>query len=241
MEKIKLSAKKRVERGRRTKKGKLEGLVPAVVYGKGVPTESLWINALDFKRLIKKAGESTLINLDIDGKNPRNVIIYEMQRDPVRDQFIHVDFFQVKMDEKIKTEVELVFIGESPAVKELSGVLVKNMDKVEIECLPADLPSSIEVDISPIKTFDDYIYIKDLNLGKGVETEIDPETVVALVSPPRSEEELKGLEEKVEADVTEVEGMVKPDQPGEEGLEAGEKDPEKKEPEKKEEKKSKEK
>jgi large subunit ribosomal protein L25 len=236
MEKIKLSAKKRVERGRKTKKGKLEGLMPAVVYGKNVPTESLWVNVLDFRRLIKKAGESTLIDLDIEGKDHRNVIIYEMQRDPVRDQFIHVDFFQVKMDEKIKTEVELVFVGESPAVKELSGVLVKNMDKVEIECLPADLPSSIEVDISPMKTFDDYIYVKDLKIGKGVEIELDLETVVALVSPPRSEEELKGLEEKVESDVTTVEGMVK-----EEPAEAGEKEPEKKEPEKKEEKKSKEK
>jgi large subunit ribosomal protein L25 len=223
MEKIKLSAKKRVERGRKTKKGKLEGLMPAVVYGKNVPTESLWVNVLDFRRLIKKAGESTLIDLDIEGKDHRNVIIYEMQRDPVRDQFIHVDFFQVKMDEKIKTEVELVFVGESPAVKELSGVLVKNMDKVEIECLPADLPSSIEVDISPMKTFDDYIYVKDLKIGKGVEIELDLETVVALVSPPRSEEELKGLEEKVESDVTTVEGMVK------------------EEPEKKDEKKSKEK
>jgi large subunit ribosomal protein L25 len=140
------------------------------------------------------------------------------------------------MDEKIKTEVELVFVGDSPAVKELSGVLVKNMDKVEIECLPADLPSSIEVDISPMKTFDDYIYVKDLKIGKGVEIELDLETVVALVSPPRSEEELKGLEEKVESDVTTVEGMVK-----EEPAEAGEKEPEKKEPEKKEEKKSKEK
>lgn len=191
-------------------------MIPAVVYGKGVESESLWVKSLDFKRLLKKSGESTLIDLGIDGKDNRNVIIYGTQKDPVSDVYTHIDFFQVKMDEKIKTEVELVFVGESPAVKESGGVLVKNLDKIEVECLPADLPSSIEVDISSIKTFDNYIYVKDLKIGKGVEIKLEPETVVALVSPPRTDEELAGLEEKVEADVTKVEGVVKPDQAGEE-------------------------
>ncbi|HEX7586262.1 MAG TPA: 50S ribosomal protein L25 [Patescibacteria group bacterium] len=216
MEKITLEAKKRIERGKKTKKGKSEGMIPAVVYGKGVESESLWVKSLDFKRLLKKSGESTLIDLDIDGKDNRNVIIYGTQKDPVSDVYTHIDFFQVKMDEKIKTEVELVFVGESPAVKESGGVLVKNLDKIEVECLPADLPSSIEVDISSIKTFDNYIYVKNLKIGKGVEIKLEPETVVALVSPPRTDEELAGLEEKVEADVTKVEGVVKPDQAGEE-------------------------
>jgi len=209
MEKVKLEARKRLERGKKTKKGRAAGMIPCVVYGKGVASESLWIKDLDFKRLIKKAGESTLINLGIEGKESRNVIIYETQKDPVSGAYAHIDFFQVKMDEKIKTEVELVFVGESAAVKETGGVLVKNLDKVEVECLPADLPSSIEVEISSIKTFDDYIYVKDLKIEKGVEIKLEPETVVALVSPPRSDEELEQLEEKVEADVTKVEGVVK--------------------------------
>ena len=212
MEKIKLEAKKRTERGRKTKKGKLEGKIPAVVYGKGVESESLWVKSIDFKRLLKKSGESTLISLDIEGKDDRNVIIYETQKNPVSGTYTHIDFFQVKMDEKIKTEVELVFVGESPAVKESGGVLVKNLDKIEVECLPADLPSSIEVDISPIATFDDYVYVKDLKIGKGVEVKLDSGTVVALVSPPRTDEELAGLEEKVEADVTKVEGVIKEEQ-----------------------------
>jgi len=209
MKKIKLEAKTRLERGAKVNKGRQSGLIPAVVYGKAVAAKSLWISTLDFKRLIKKSGESALIDLDIDAKEQSNVIIHEMQKDPVTGNFDHVDFFQVKMDEKIKTEIELVFVGESAAVKEAGGVLVKNLDKVEVECLPADLPSSIEVDISSIKNFDDYIYAKDLKVGSGVELKVDLETVVALVSPPRSEEELKGLEEKVEADVTKVEGVVK--------------------------------
>lgn len=209
MERIKLGAKTRLERGAKVNKGRQSGLIPAVVYGKTFAAKSLWVNNLDFKRLIKKAGESSLIDLDIDEKEQRKVIIYEMQKDPVTGQLDHVDFFQVKMDEKIETEVELVYIGESPAVKEEGGVLVKNLDKVKVKCLPGDLPSQIEIDISSIKNFDDHIFAKDLQVAKGVEIDLDPEMVVALVAPPRSDEELKELEEKVEADVTKVEGVVK--------------------------------
>lgn len=209
MEKIKLDAKIREERGKKVNKGRKAGLIPAVTYGKGSEPQSLWINALDFSRLIKKSGESVIIDLSIGEKNGYNVLIHEMQQSPVSGNISHIDFYQVKMDEKIETEVDLVFVGESPAVKELGGVLVKSLDNVEISCLPANLPSSIEVDIAAIKNFEDHIYIKDLKISKEVEVKNDPETVVALVTPPRSEEELSSLEEKVVEDVTKVEGVVK--------------------------------
>lgn len=220
MDKVKLAAKTRDVIGKKTAQGKKEGLVPAVVYGKKVDSKNLWVKALDFERLLKKAGESTIIELDVDGKDKRNVIIYEIQKDPVTSRYIHADFFQVRMDEEIETEVELVYVGEAPAIKELSGVFVKNMDEITVKCLPADLPSEIKVDISGLKTFDDYIYVKDLKIPEKVKIEIDPETVVALVTPPRSDEELAGLSEKVEEDVTKVEGVVKPETPAEEGTEA---------------------
>lgn len=209
MEKVKLAAKAREVFGRKTRSGKKQGLVPAVVYGREVKTQSLWIKALEFAKLLKEAGESTIIELDIDGKDKRNVIIYETQRDPVTSRYIHADFFQVRMDEEIETEVELVYVGEAPAVKELGGVLVKNIDGITVKCLPADLPSEIKVDVSSLKTFDDHIYIKDLEISDKVKIELDPETVVSLVTPPRSEAELESLEGKVEEDVTKVEGVVK--------------------------------
>lgn len=211
-EKIKLAAKTRDIFGRKTNKGRKEGLIPAVLYGRGIDTMNLWVKALDFKRLIEKTGESTMISLELDGKkDSRNVIIYEIQKDPVTDNFIHVDFFQVRMDQEIKTSVELVYLNEeeAPAVKELGGVLVKNIDSIEVRCLPGDLPSRLEVDAIKLKTFGDYIYIKDLNISDKIKIDLDPETVVALVTPPRSEEELSKLEEKVEEDVTKVEGVVK--------------------------------
>lgn len=209
MDKAKLEAKSREEKGRQTNKGRREGLIPAVVYGKKVPSKNLWVADLDFKKLLQKSGESVIIDLDIDGQDRRNVLIHEIQADPVKDKYLHIDFFQVKMDEKIETEVELVLVGEAPAVKELGGVLVKNVDKVKVKCFPVDLPSHIEVNVSGLATFADHVYVKDLKVSDKVEVEIDPETVVALVAPPRSEEELSTLEEKVEEDVTKVEGVVK--------------------------------
>ena len=183
--------------------------MPAVVYGKGIAAQSLWVNSLDLSRLLKKSGESVIIDLSIDGKNGRNVLINELQREAVSGKYQHVDFYQVNMAEKIEAGVPLEFIGESEAIKALGGILVRSIDEVEVECLPADLPSHIEVDISVIKTFDDHILIKDLKISDKVKIKLDPETVVALVTPPRSEEELAGLSEKVEEDVTKVEGVIK--------------------------------
>ena len=234
MDKILLEATTREVLGRKTNKGRREGLIPAVVYGKGVASKNIWVKLLDFRRLIKKSGESTVIDLKIDKKDDRNVLIYDTQKDPVRDNFTHIDFFQVRMDEEIETEVELEFIGEAPAVKELGGVLVKNIDAIEVKCLPADLPGSITVDISSLKTFEDRITLGDLAISKKIELSIDLETVIALVAPPRSEEEMSDLETKVEADVTKIEGVVKEDA----SIEGAEKKDEKKE-EKKEEKKNK--
>ncbi|MFZ2226070.1 MAG: 50S ribosomal protein L25 [Candidatus Moraniibacteriota bacterium] len=209
MDKIALEAKARDVLGRKTNKGRKEGLVPAVVYGKGVASKNIWVKLLDFKRLIKKSGESTVIELKIDEKDNRNVLIYDTQKDPVRDNYVHIDFFQVRMDEEIETEVELEYVGEAPAVKELGGVLVKNIDAIEVKCLPADLPGSITVDISSLKTFEDRITLGDLAISKKIELSIDLETVIALVAPPRSEEEMSNLETKVEADVTKVDGVIK--------------------------------
>ncbi len=215
MDKIALAAKSRDVLGRKTNKWRKEGLIPAVVYGKGIEGKNIWVKLLDFKRLIRKSGESTVIDLKIDEKDSRNVLIYDTQKDPVRDTFVHIDFFQVRMDEEIETEVELEYVGEAPAVKELGGVLVKNIDAIEVKCLPADLPSSISVDISSLKTFDDRITLGDLNISKKIELSIDLETVIALVSEPRSDDEMSGLDTKVDADVTKVAGVVKETAPAE--------------------------
>jgi large subunit ribosomal protein L25 len=224
---------------KRTKKDAIEagkGNIPCILYGKGIENEMIWVDGKVFGKVYEEAGESTIIKLALEGNGERNVIVKDVQKDILTSMPIHVDFYQVRMDEEIEAEVELEFIGESPAVKELGGVLVKNMDKIEIKCLPGDLLSKIEVDISRIKTFDDYIYVKDLPIPEKVEVSIDPETVVAMVSEPRSEEELADLEKEVKEDVTQVEGVVKEEKP-EDGEGGGEEKKEEKAEEKKEEKK----
>jgi large subunit ribosomal protein L25 len=235
MEEIILKATVRKELGKKVNVGRKSGMIPAVLYGKGVGNDNLWIKALDLKRLLNKSGESVIINLEVEGGKKYSVLINEMQKNPVSEDYIHVDFYRVKMDEAIETEIELIFVGESKAVKEAGGVLVKSLDKLKIKCLPKDLPSHIDVDISSLDTFDDHIAIKDLKINPAIEIKIDLETVVASVAPPRSEEELKELEGKVEEDVTKVEGVVKEVPEGETPAEPAEtaKAPKAEKPEKK--------
>lgn len=195
-----------------------QGQIPAILYGHRVKNLSLKIDAKSFVDIFHKAHESTIFSLKVAGeKKPRNVIIKEVQRDPTSQAYLHVDFYQVKMSEKITAEVALKFTGRAPAVKELGGVLVKSLDSIEVSSLPADLPAEIEVPINGLETLDDVIYVKDLVVPAKVQVLERPDEAVVSVTPPRSEEELAELEEEVEEKVEEVEGVAK-----EEGEEEGE-------------------
>jgi len=198
-----LKAKVREVLGRKVKTLRKKGIIPAVVYGLKAKSIPLEIDYSEFEKVYKEAGESTVIKLKT-GKESKNVLIYDVAMDSVSDKFIHVDFYEVRMDKPITAAVPLVFEGEAPAVKNLEGVLVKNITEIEVEALPANLPHEIKVDISVLKTFDDLIHIKDLKIPDGVKISINPDEIVALVSPPRSDEELKSLEEKVEEKIEEV-------------------------------------
>jgi large subunit ribosomal protein L25 len=199
------------------------------LYGHQIKSQPLSVNLQEFERVFQKAGASTLVDLKIDNGETKKVIIHEPQIDPITNQPIHVDLYQVKMSEKITTEIPLKFIGESPAVKELGGTLITNRDTIEVECLPQDLVHEIEVDISNLKTFEDLIKISDLKIPAGIEILNDPEETVVSVNPPRTEEELAELEAPVEEKVEEVEEVEKKEEmPEEEVVE--EKPPE--EPEK---------
>lgn len=189
-----------------------EGLLPAVVYGHGIESKAVELDHREFTRAYKDAGENTIIQLSVDGDKPINVLVKDADLHPTTNRYIHADFFQVRMDEKIETAVPIDFAGEAPAVRELGGVLVKALDEVDVVALPADIPHAIEADISKLATFDDVIKVSDLPIAKGVEIRNDSETVVALVEPPRSEAEIAALDEKVEEDVTKVEGVEKPEE-----------------------------
>lgn len=193
-----LIAKTRNLFGKKNKYLRRQNKVPAVIYGHGLKSQSIEIDNLLFKKIYESAGESTLVDLKVNDQKPVKVLIQEVQLDPLTEQYLHVDFHQVKMTEKMAAEVPLKFIGEAPIVKEQGGILVKNLDKIKIECLPNDLIHEVAVDISGLKNFEDTIHVQDLNIPKGIDVLDKPEETVVLVEKPRTEEELKALEEKVE-------------------------------------------
>jgi len=171
------------------------GLVPSVVYGKGENPINISTDVKEFRKVFIEAGTSSLIDLKVGDEKAYKVIINDVQEHPVTGDVVHIDFYKVKMDEEIRTEIPLEFIGESVAVKDLDGSLVTNRDNIEVECLPSALVSQIEVDISKLATFEDQITVADLKIPEGIKVLTEAEEVIALVEEPRSEEELAELEE----------------------------------------------
>lgn len=204
---MKFQARLREYTGKKVKKLQKEGYIPAVLYGKGIKNINLAINMKDFTKAYKIAGENTLLELDIenDKTGDRNVLVHDVNTDPVNDSIIHVDFYQVDMKQKVIANVPLVFEGESQAVKVEAGVLIKNLHEVEVSALPKDLPHEIKVDLSLLASFNDVISIKDLKVPQGVKIDMHEDEVIASVARPRSQEELEALSEKATTpDVSEV-------------------------------------
>jgi len=188
---IKLTAKIREEMGRKTRILKDSGRVPAVIYGHGIKNASL---DLDYKEFIKAL------------KGTRLVLVHDLQKDPVSDKYIHVDFFETSAKEEVEVGVLLVIEGTSLAVKDLGGTLVQYINELEIKAMPQDLPHDIKVVIDGLNTFEDRILVKDLILPKGIKVLTKPDEIVVSVAPPANVEEdlAKEIEEKVE-DVEKVE------------------------------------
>jgi large subunit ribosomal protein L25 len=184
-----------------------DGKIPAVLYGQEKENKSIVVDGIEFNKVFEKAGENNVVVLEIDGGIKENVMIYDYQVDALSGKVAHIDFLRVNMKEEVETEIPLNFIGESPAVKESGGTLIKVLDEVEVKCLPGNMPQHFDVDLSRLVNFEDRITIGDLVVPKDVEILDNPETIIASVSEPRSEEELAELNEKVEEDVTKVSGV----------------------------------
>lgn len=218
MNKIQLKVNLRSKSDRSAKNLRLSHIIPAVVYGHKMENLNISIPYSDFNSAYKQAGRSSLVELEVDGKDKILTLIQEVSYHPVTDQVIHVDFHKVNLKEKIHTEIPIVLDGEAPAEKELGGSLIQNIDVIRVEALPNDLISEIIADVSVLKTFEDSIKISDLDIPETLEVKDELDTVVAFVQEPRSEEELAELEEEVKEDVEniEVEKKGKEDEEGEE-------------------------
>lgn len=185
---LKLNANIRNSLGKQAQETRQAGKIPAVIYGHGFDNKNLELEYNAFDKVFKEGGESTIIDLSIEGE-PVKVVVSDVQYDPLQGRYRHVDFHQIKMDEEITANVELKFVGEAKAVKDLGGVLVHNISELEIKCLPGDLVGEIEVDVSKLDTFDDVVTIADLPISDKIEIiGHEPSDVVAIVAKPREEE-----------------------------------------------------
>ena len=207
-QKIELNAQARTEIGGRLSSLRKSGYVPAILYGKNQEAIPLQVLLKDFSKTLNAAGESTLVYVNV-GSQSYPTIIHDVSRDSLTDGILHADFYKVRLDEKIKTSVPVVFISEAPAVKDLGGIFVRNVNELEVEALPQDLPHEISIDISSLKNFGDQILVKDINLGTNVKIEADADSIVATVQEPISEEELKASLETPTAGVEDVEVIKK--------------------------------
>jgi large subunit ribosomal protein L25 len=187
---ITLEAKIRQITGKKVKKLRKAGILPAVLYGKGIDPLNLELNIKDFARVFKEAGHTNLIQLSVFGEKgteTRNVLIHDVDIDPLKATPIHVDLYQVRMDEKVSVLIPIRFVGESSAVKNEGGILVKAMHELEVRALPGNIPEEITVDISGLNTFEDVIYVRDITPPEGVEIVSPTDSVIALVQPPKEE------------------------------------------------------
>lgn len=190
-----LIAQKRVIFGKKVNALRKQGLIPAELYGKALNNLHLTVSAKEFGKVLKSAGESSVINVVIDspaGEEKRPALIYAVNHDPTSDAVLSVDLYQVRMDEKLQTKVPVEFTGESPAVKS-GGILVKAVQEIEVEALPSNIPQSLIVDLSKLTEIGHSISVKDLLMAdlekKGVRILLEPEMVIATVRAPITEEQ----------------------------------------------------
>lgn len=214
MQKMQLKVQKREVLGKKVKNLRKQGLIPTTIYGKKIKSESLQVNTKDFLKVYKKAKETGLVDLLIDEKEPRPVLIHNIQKDPISGIILHADFYQVDLKEKVKAMVPIVAQGEAKAVTDNKGVILHVLSEIEVEALPTELPEKIEVDVTILSDVDQSIFVKDLPVDKSkIAVLTSPEEIVFKVGSlitKEVEEQMKAEEEaKAQAQASSAEGEVK--------------------------------
>lgn len=213
-----LKSAKRTQVGKATQTLRARGVIPGVVYGQGKEATMIQADERALNQAYQEAGTSKLVDLTIEGEEPKTVLFHDVQHDHLGKNIIHFDLYTVKMDEEIQTEVPIRFVGESPVVYEQNAVLLKNLETIEVKALPGNLPENIEVDISEITEMEQSIVVKDLTIPEGVEVLTESEEMVAKAEAPREEEEEEELPpEGAEAAMVEAEHGGEAATEGEEG------------------------
>ena len=188
MEKVVLKATKRDLVGKQVKALRCEGKLPAVIYGRHTDPINVNLDAHTVSVALAKATASSLVTIDVNGTE-HLALVREKQRDYIKNRLLHVDFLAVSLTEKLRTSVPVHFFGVSLAVKDFNAVMVHNLEELEVECLPADLPERIDVDISTLNRPGEGIRLRDVHVSDKVRLLADPDTMVAVATFAKVEEE----------------------------------------------------
>ncbi len=207
-----LNAARREVLGKKVRRLRRQGLTPANIFGRALDSLAVQVSSDDLRHVLHSAGRNEIVYLRLDSDEPRPTFVRDIQRHPISDVILHVDFLQISLKKKVKLEVPLHLVGLPPAVDKYGGILVHGLDRVMVEALPADVPSVIEVDVSGLEEIDQALHVSDLPVPEGVTILTDPEQVVAKVSPPavvrEEEEEKEAAEAAAEAAAAEEAGAA---------------------------------
>lgn len=202
MEGLTLTATTRDILGKKTRFMRRQGMTPTHLFGHDLKSLALQCHTAELQNILAQAGTTTLLNLKIDSeKRPRKVLVREVQKDVFGRQLLHVDFYQVKLTEKIKADIPIILFGEAPALKLKGRFLMQTLDSLSIECLPDKLPPEIRVDLSPLEEVEQAIHVRDLELDKDITVANDPNQLIVKVSEKvvaEIEEEVVEVEEEEE-------------------------------------------
>jgi large subunit ribosomal protein L25 len=203
-----LKVRPRTVLGKKVKALRRGGVTPANIYGHNVPSLAIEADTSELNLLLRRAGKTALVQVSVEGEpTVRPVLVRQLTRRPTNDALLHVDFFQVSMREKLTVDVPLTLVGEAPAVEQFDAIVVQSMDVITVNCLPGNIPSHIDVDISTLIDTSSNVYIRDLRVPDDVEIMNDPDLPVASVSVKgiaREEEEEAEEAAEVEAAAEEV-------------------------------------
>lgn len=190
MTKYVLNAQKRDLIGSKVKNLRKSGISPAVVFGKSVDSLALAVNAVEFLKVYRQAGETSLIWLKVDGETKeRPTLIKSMAFGPVKNEVLNIDFHQVNLKEKVTAFVPVELIGESELIHSGQAILSQNLNEIEVECLPTDIPEKFEIDTTLLKEIGDSLKVSDIKSTSDVEIKTDLDSIVVSLSEPQKEEE----------------------------------------------------
>jgi large subunit ribosomal protein L25 len=200
MDQIELRAATREVLGKKVRFLRRQGITPAHLFGHHIESMALQCDTGQLQHVVAQAGKTRLIGLRLDkARKSRNVVVREIQSDPLTGELLHVDFYEVSMAEKIKVEVPIFLVGEAPALKSKGSMLMQEMSKLTIGCLPDEIPPTIELDVSLLTEAKQTIQVKDITLGEGITVFDNPEDVVVKIGALAVEKVEVVVEEVVEA------------------------------------------